>query len=80
MFPDCLPSVDLDYDTATAEEQAMMDYLKMKEMEFQPLVYLSCWVDADSGADLCYPEMYGEETDIYVDRMGNLCTDISSVD
>lgn len=81
MFPHCLPASDLqakiDGSTASADEIAMMEYLYYVELEMPPVEWMLSYT-ADDGS-IVYDGYY-EELDIYVNRYGNLCTNIYEVD
>jgi len=75
-FPHCLPNTEMDYASASADEQALIDSLTYYELAETSLMYAACWYnDATPGWE-CWPEEYAEELPIFVNRYGDLCTNM----
>lgn len=76
-YPHCLPSTPVPTDgSASAEVTAMVEWLTYFEAADTPVMYLFGYWDDSSSQYLYWGEEYGEELPIYVDRYGNLCTNM----
>lgn len=77
-FPHCLPNTEFDSSTATSEMLAMVEMLTYKEIQEEPALYMYGYYDETLESIIYWTEEYGEELPIYVDRYGNLCTNMDT--
>merc|ERR1711959_469917 len=74
-YPHCLPNTELVYETATTDEQMMMDILSFYENADVSVKYLYGYYD-EYGDYTFWPEEYAEELPLYLRSDGNLCTNM----
>lgn len=83
-YPHCLPGTQIP-DDVSGEAQPIQDMvaaLKFIEAQEAPLVWMIGEVDPNDSMSHSYiywPEAYGETLPIYVDKNGNLCTNMETV-
>jgi len=77
-YPHCLPSTSLNYNDASTEEQAMIDALQFYELSDTPLVWQFGYYDDIADDWLYWGEAYGEELPLFIDRYGNVCTNMDT--